>query len=550
MLLSLSIKNFVLIDNLQINFDDGLSIITGETGAGKSILLGALGLVLGDRADTSKIKNTSQKCVIEAVFNVKNYNLKSFFADHDLDYDENTIIRREVLPQGKSRAFINDTPINLNHLQHLKSALIDIHSQQDTAKLNELDYQFQIIDGLAKTEAELNKFTKKLNRLKKLSKELEALKELQKNKQLAYDYNLYIFNELEKAKLKTGEFEALETEIEKLEHIDSIGQSVKTAIQLTETDEVGLRAMLQKYKLALENIAQYDANCNTLKQRIQSLLIEFDDLHNELLNYQEQINLNPQTLAEKQERFNLLNNLLQKHQLNNINELLIKQNALEADLKLVENADQELKYRENEIDSLKSELLKIGDKIHQKRIKILPKLKNDLENQLAKLGMQKARFAISLNKEKNFYNNGTDNLAFLFSANQGTPFGKITKVASGGELSRIMLAIKAILSKYNNLPTIIFDEIDAGVSGEVANNVAQILKFMAGKMQVLAISHLPQIAAKGKQHFKVYKQVKQNETLTLIKLLNTNERIDELAEMLGGKNKSHSAILHAKALLQ
>jgi len=549
-LISLSIKNFVLIDNLQINFEDGLSIITGETGAGKSILLGALGLVLGERADISKIKNNAKKCIIEAVFNIKNYHLKSFFKQYNLDYEENTILRREILPQGKSRAFINDTPINLINLQQLQSVLIDIHSQQDTIKLNNLSYQFKIIDSLAKTEVELISFAKKFNKLKNLNKNLETLKESKKNKQLVYDYNLYIFNELKQANLKIGELEALELDIEKLEHIDAIGQSVNTAIQLANADEIGLINTIQKYKLAIENISQFDANCGELKNRIISLNIEFNDLHNELLNYKEQINLNPQTLTEKQERFNLLNNLLKKHQLNNVSALLVKQEALAKDLELVENADEKVKQRKKEIDSLKLELMQIGTEIHQKRIATLPRLKKDLENKLSKLGMQKARFAISLKKENNFYNNGIDNLEFLFSANQGTPFGKINKVASGGELSRIMLAIKSIISKYNNLPTIIFDEIDTGVSGEVANNVGEIIEIMGTKMQVIAISHLPQIAAKGKQHFKVYKQIKENETLTLIKRLNVNERIDELAEMLGGKNKSQSAILHAKALLQ
>jgi len=548
-LLSLSIKNYVLIDNLQINFEDGLSIITGETGAGKSILLGALSLVLGERADISKIKNTTKKCIIEAVFNIKNYHLKSFFSKYNLDYEEETILRREILPQGKSRAFINDTPINLNSLQQLKSALIDIHSQQDVAKLNELNYQFKIIDGLANTKNELINFTNKFDKLKKLIKELETLKDSQKNKQLAYDYNLFIYNELVKAEIKTGELETLEKEIETLEHIDAIGQSLKTAIQLANADEIGLINTLQKYKTALDNISRYDANCNILKERIESLVIEFEDLHNELINYQEKINLNPQTLSEKQDRSDLLNNLLQKHQLSDINDLLLKQKALASDLELVENADEILKHREEEITILKSELIQIGEEIHQKRIKILPKLKEDLESQLSKLGMEKARFSISLKKENNFYNNGINNLEFLFSANLGSPFGKISKIASGGEQSRIMLAIKAILSKYNNLPTIIFDEIDTGVSGEVANNVGNILELMGNKMQVIAISHLPQIAAKGKQHFKVYKQVLENETLTSIKLLNNNERIDELAKMLGGKKITDSAILHAKSLL-
>ncbi len=550
MLASLSINNFVLIDSLQINFEGNLSIITGETGAGKSILLGALSLVLGERADTTKIKNKEQKCVIEAVFKIKNYHLAPFFEANDLDYQDETLIRREILPNGKSRAFINDTPIVLGTLQELSRFLIDVHSQQDASNLNDSEFQFQFIDSLAKTQVELLNYTESLSQLKHLEKELQSLKDTQNQKQLAYDYNLFVYNELLNAKLKEGELEALETTIETLEHTDLIVQSLSAAILLAEADEVGLLEMLRKYKLAFESISRYDANFSEHANRINSLKIEFDDLHSEVLNYQESINLDPQELIVKQDRLNLLNSLLQKHHLSAVSDLILKRDDLANDIELVENAEAELSERSNQIQKLKDDLLKVGQQIHQKRQTIIPKLQKDLEQYLHQLGMQNARFSIRLTETKQFFNNGIDQLDFLFSANQGVDFGKITKVASGGERSRIMLAIKAILSNYSNLPTIIFDEIDTGVSGEVANTVGVILQEMAKNMQVIAISHLPQIAAKGVYHYKVYKEVIENDTVTHLKLLTAAERIVEIAEMLGGKTQTASAIMHAKTLLK
>lgn len=550
MLASLSINNFVLIDSLQINFEGNLSIITGETGAGKSILLGALSLVLGERADATKIKNKAQKCVIEAVFKIKNYHLAPFFEANDLDYQDETLIRREILPNGKSRAFINDTPIVLGTLQELSRFLIDVHSQQDASNLNDSEFQFQFIDSLAKTQVELLNYTESLSQLKHLEKELQSLKDTQNQKQLAYDYNLFVYNELLNAKLKEGELEALETTIETLEHTDLIVQSLSVAILLAEADEVGLLEMLRKYKLAFESISRYDANFSEHANRINSLKIEFDDLHSEVLNYQESINLDPQELIVKQDRLNLLNSLLQKHHLSAVSDLILKRDDLANDIELVENAEAELSERSNQIQKLKDDLLKVGQQIHQKRQTIIPKLQKDLEQYLHQLGMQNARFSIRLTETQQLFNNGIDLLEFLFSANQGADFGKMTKVASGGERSRIMLAIKAILSNYSNLPTIIFDEIDTGVSGEVANTVGVILQEMAKNMQVIAISHLPQIAAKGVYHYKVYKEVIENDTVTHLKLLTATERIVEIAEMLGGKTQTASAIMHAKTLLK
>jgi len=550
LLTSLAIQNYILIDHLKIDFKEGLSIITGETGAGKSILLGALGLVLGQRADLSIIKNTDKKCIIEAVFNIKSYNLYSFFKENDLDYEDESILRREILPSGKSRAFLNDTPVNLNVLQNLSNYLIDVHAQQETAKLSQLDYQFQIVDVLAHTEESLDSYKEKLYRLKLKEKELDQLI-AEKNQSLVnHDYNVFIYDELLKSNLEVDELALLENSLEKLENIDTISQALNTAINTAESPETGLNDLLSTYLASLKTISQYDTNFSQLTKRIESLKIEFDDIYQELLDYKETIDLDPNELIEKQERYSILNNLLQKHRLATIAELIVKRDQLERKIALVNNSDAAIKDVENQIDSLKNSLLKLGDTIHKKRQIILPDLQEKLENILAKLGMPHAQFNIILSRSNRLMSNGIDTLEFLFKANKGGQLGKVSKVASGGERSRIMLAIKAILSDYSQLPTIIFDEIDAGISGEVANAVATILQNMAKNMQVLAITHLPQIAAKGHQHYKVFKEVQHSETKTHLKMLDNKARILELAEMLGGKKITESALLHAKALLQ
>ena len=550
MLASLSIQNYILIDHLKIDFKEGLSIITGETGAGKSILLGALGLVLGERADLSIINNTDKKCIIEAVFAIQNYKLKAFFTANDLDYEDESILRREILPSGKSRAFLNDTPVTLNVLQSLSSYLIDVHAQQETAKLSQLEYQFQIVDVLAHTSESLAQYTQKLQRLKFKEKELAQLIEDKNQSVINQDYDNFIFDELTKANLAEDELPALESTLEKLENIDSISQSINVAVNTAEASEIGINDALNTFTSALKNIAKYDVNFSELSNRIESLKIEFDDIYQELLDYKETIDLDPAILQQKQERLNLLNTLLQKHRVATIADLVAKKDQLERKIALVNNSDAVILEVENQIKVLKERLLKLGDTIHKKRQIIVPDLQKKLENLLAKLGMPHAQFDIVITKTDNLFANGIDNLAFLFKANKGGQFDKISKVASGGERSRIMLAIKAILSQYSQLPTIIFDEIDAGISGEVANAVATILQSMTKNMQVLAITHLPQIAAKGHQHYKVFKETQDATTKTDLKLLNNEERVIELAEMLGGKKISESAILHAKALLQ
>lgn len=550
MLTSLSIQNYILIDHLKIDFKEGLSIITGETGAGKSILLGALGLVLGERADLSTINNTDKKCIIEAVFNIKKYPLHSFFKANDLDYEDESILRREILPSGKSRAFLNDTPVTLSILQSLSSYLIDVHAQQETSKLSQLAYQFQIVDVLAHTSETLEQYQQKLHQLKLKEKELVQLIEDKNQSTLNQDYNTFIFDELSKANLIEAELFTLEKDLEKLENIDSISQAINTAIKTSEASETGITDLLSNYVASLKTIAKYDTHFLSIAERIESLKIEFDDIYQELINYNEAIDLDPVAFQKKQERFNILNTLLQKHRVATIAELIVKRDQLERKIALVNNSDAVISEVENQIKTLRDSLLKLGATIHKKRDIILSDLRKKLENILAKLGMPHAQFNIVLTKTNQLFSNGIDQLEFLFKANKGGAFGKISKVASGGERSRIMLAIKAILSQYSQLPTIIFDEIDAGISGEVANAVAAILQEMTKNMQVLAITHLPQIAAKGHQHYKVYKEIEGSSTKTHLKLLNKEERILELAEMLGGKKITESAVLHAKALLQ
>lgn len=550
MLLSLSIQNYILIDRLEIHFEKDLSIITGETGAGKSILLGALGLVLGARADLSVISNADKKCIIEAVFDIDKYNLSAFFKENDLDYEPQSIFRREILPSGKSRAFLNDTPVTLNVLQNLSNSLIDVHAQQEKNKLGQRNYQFQIVDILANTDEILEQYQQKLLVLELKEKELIKLKEVQKQSILNQDYNTYIYNELSKSDLKEDELLQLESSLEKLENIDSISRATNAALNIAEAPETGINDLLNNYLSELRIIAKFDTNFEALTKRIESLKIEFDDIFQELLNYRETINIDPKILQTKQERLNLLNALLQKHHVSTIKALIEKRDKLERDIALVNNSETVISEVENIIRLLKMSLLEMGEKIHRKREIILPDLQEKLENILVRLGMPYAQFDIVLTKTNQLFSNGIDRLDFLFKANKGGHFGDISKIASGGEQSRIMLAIKAVLSKYSQLPTIIFDEIDAGISGEVANAVAEILQSIAKNMQVIAITHLPQIAAKGNQHYKVFKEIQGTTTKTHLKILNNEERIKELAEMLGGKKITDSALLHAKALLQ
>ncbi len=549
MIVSLSIENFALIEKLSVRFSDGFSVITGETGAGKSILLGALGLVLGKRADLSSLKNKEEKCIIEAHFKIGDYNLQSFFTANDLDYEEETIIRREILPSGKSRAFINDTPVNLNELQELSNFLIDIHSQHQTQELSDDTVQFQIIDSVASNMEVLNEYSSQLKEYKRLNFDIKSKKELLLSLAKEKEYNSFLLEELLVAKLKAGEQEEFETRFEKLNNVELINENLSRILSLANQEQFGVIQNLKDIKVSIQKITSYSQEFSDLSDRISSLLIEFDDIEKEIAELAETINSDPEALQILNEKLQLIYSLQKKHQVNTVEELIEIQNEL--DVKVISSItlESEINALQLQIKNTETALNDLANQLHKNRIATLPILTSKLETILANLGMVNARFGIQISQKETYFNNGKDEIQFLFSANKGSDFGLLKKVASGGEMSRLMLAVKSILSEYSKLPTIIFDEIDTGVSGEIAHKMGDILKHMSENMQVFAITHLPQIAGKGKEHIKVYKVIKDDQTLSELKLLSKEERVMEIAQMLSGSNVSESALNHAKELL-
>lgn len=549
MLTGLSIKNYALIDQLQVNFNDGFTIITGETGAGKSILLGGLSLILGKRADLSSLRDTEKKCIIEATFDISNYNLKSLFIAEDLDYEAQTIIRREILPSGKSRAFVNDSPVKLNSLQLLGEKLIDIHSQHETLQLTDDNFQFQVIDALAETSENLVTYKEYLKTYKSLQKELKQLQQFQAEAIKEHDYNSFLLNELVSANLKPDELAELEEEFEVLSNVESIQEKLESVNQLLSEEQIGVLTNLREVKNTMQKLALISANYKDLSERVNSALIELDDVATEVEGFQTELDVNPKRLEEVEGKLSAINNLMQKHIVQTIPELIEIREQLAQKVEATENVDKDILNKEKEIKAVVKQLDSEAAIITKKRNEAIPKLITQLEEILSHLGMPNAQFKITLNNSEIFLFNGKDELDFLFSANKGGQFNTLKKAASGGELSRIMLAIKSILSKYIKLPSIIFDEIDTGVSGEISNKMADIMSQMSQKMQVFSITHLPQIAAKGNTHFKVYKEDVDNVTTSNLIQLDYDERVVELAQMLGGTTLSDSAIAHAKQLL-
>lgn len=549
MLTSLSIANFALIEKLEMNFSNQFSIITGETGAGKSILLGALGLVLGKRADLTSLKDKEQKCIIEAHFQIGKYNLKEFFSLNDLDYEEHTIIRREILPSGKSRAFINDSPVNLNELQDLSDFLLDIHSQHQTQELSDEAYQIQIVDAVANHQTVLEEYKTFLSKYKSTKSELK--KRLLEKETLAkeQDYNTFLLEELFAANLKAGEQAELESVFEKLSNVEFIKESLNKSLAITNEEQVGLIQNLKEVKSSLQKIATLSPEFNNLFERVSTVLIEFDDISNELLNQADKLVNDPEKLEFINQKLQLIYALQKKHQVESIEELLVIQNDLDSKVVLVVDLESIIQKLEKQLQEDVLNLDKVAAVLSENRSKAVPVLVNQITDILLQLGMPNARFQFEIRPVENYLASGKDEIQLLFSANKGTDFGLLKKVASGGEMSRIMLAIKAILAKYSKLPTIIFDEIDTGVSGEIAHKMGDIMKKMSQEMQVFAITHLPQIAAKGHQHYKVFKSVQGESTISELKLLSQEDRITEIAEMLSGKDISDSALNHAKALL-
>lgn len=549
MLTHLSIKNYALIESLAVNFKDQLSIITGETGAGKSILLGALGLVLGKRAESSILKDATQKCIIEAQFSISNYNLISFFEENDIDFEAETIIRREILPSGKSRAFINDTPTTLQVLNQLSEKLIDVHSQHQTLQLSDASFQFQILDALANNFAKIESYKRGLTLYTKLVKELEKLKQDQDKEKEQYEYNLHLFEELKNANLKVEEQEEIEQTLDKLNNIEEIKINLSEAQSLAVNEEIGLQTLLNTLTTNFSKIATYSSDYKELYDRILSLKIEFDDITGEIETANEYVNFDPSELEKLNDRLQLIYNLQKKHSVDTIKNLLEVQESLSVKVDAVQNSSTSIRDKENEVNEVTQKIDVLAKTIFDKRAKAIPVLVKKLEKMLSNLGMENTRFKFDIQHSNSYFQNGKDELQLLISANKGANFGELKKVASGGELSRIMLSVKSILSEYLKLPTIIFDEIDTGVSGDVSQKMAEVMQQMSENMQVITITHLPQIAAKGQQHYKVYKQDLSNNIITKLKELSEDERITEIAEMLGGKNITSTAIEHAKELL-
>jgi DNA repair protein RecN (Recombination protein N) len=549
MLTRLIIKNFALIEELSISFSNGFSIITGETGAGKSILLDALSLILGKRADLSSLKNKEEKCVIEGVFIISKYQLKPFFEVNDLDYEEQTIIRREILPSGKSRAFINDSPVNLTDLVVLGEMLIDIHSQHQSNELSEENFQFAVIDAIANNQTLLENYNQKLKEYRKLKSSLEDLEISLSSSLREQDYNSFLYTELVDAKLTENEQIEFESTLEKLTHAELIKEQFEKSILLAESDQFGLLVHLKELKTTIQKISSFSNDYKEIYNRVESLTIELKDIVAEMNHLADNVVHDPIQLEYIQQKLQIIYGLQKKHQVSSVEELLKIQSELQNKVIVVSSLEEKKQSIILTINTCMHELNEIATKIHINRMDKIPLLNDLLVKILVQLGMPNVQFDIKITPTDNYLSNGKDTIQFLISTNKGSDFGLLKKVASGGEMSRIMLAVKSVLANYTNLPTLILDEIDAGVSGEIANKMGEIMKEMSGKMQLFAITHLPQIAAKGNFHYKVYKLNDELNTKSEIKKLNNDERVLEIAQMLSGSSVSDSAINHAKALL-
>ena len=549
MLTSLSIKNYALIQSVQLSFDKGFTVITGETGAGKSILLGALGLITGKRADMSSAGDTTQKCIVEGVFQIEGYKLNPFFKENDLDYDKATIVRREILPSGKSRAFINDTPVTLAQLSVLGARLVDIHSQNKTLQVVQNDFQFEMIDTFSDNLKLLKEYKTVFDSWKDSKNRLTQLLEKKKQAQLEFDYQSFLFTELDEASLRIGEYITLEEELNTLSNADEIMQQLAVAVQNISLEGSGAIDQLTAARASISRLNNYGAQYTAIYERINSTLLELEDIGASLSDMSDAVDADPLTLERLNGRMQLLHALLKKHQVATVEDLIEIRDKLDNELQEVAGADDEIEALELKIQTQNDNAIELATLLHKERIAAAPNLKSLVEKLLRELGMPNAQFEVSINPQETLSPTGTDALEFLFSANKGSDLKPLGKGASGGELSRVMLALKSVLSKHKQLPTLIFDEIDTGVSGDIAVKMGGILKKMGRTMQLISITHLPQIAGQGTAHLKVYKKDTNERTQTFIKALKKDERIVEIAAMLGGNQQSQAAIDHAKNLL-
>ena len=549
MLQHLRIQNFALIEQTEVHLNKGLTVITGETGAGKSILLGALGLTLGNRADVSSLHNKAKKCIIEAQFNIAEYQLKSFFETHELDFEEVTTIRREITPEGKSRAFVNDTPVTIAVLKELGDQLIDIHSQHETLLLKETNFQFELVDAFAQTTLLFIEYKKQFNALQKLKKQVEELviQEIQAKKEL--DYFQFQFSELDEANIKVGEQHQLEEESETLENAEFIkGNLVKSSIAISGGDE-NVVSGLAIVKQQLQSVAKFGKHFNELYERINSVTIELKELSKDIDACEEDVVYDNARLEEVNAQLDKLNRLLKKHGAKSEDELLVIKDDIEKKLQQFSSLELSIEKTQKEISLLEKQCKILAKDLSDKRQKSTVGIEQNIKAMVASLSMANAQFKIELKQQDKLTINGLDAISFLFTANKGADFKELHKTASGGELSRLMLCLKALLAERTALPTIIFDEIDTGVSGDVADKIGNILLAMGKTMQVITITHLPQMASKGTNHLFVYKSDTKDKTTSSIKPLTTDERVAEIAKMLSTGMPTETAIKNAKELL-
>ncbi|MBN2756314.1 MAG: DNA repair protein RecN [Bacteroidales bacterium] len=549
MLKSLSIKNYALIDKIEIDFFNGFSIITGETGAGKSILLGALSLILGQRADTGILKDKEKKCVIEGSFYIKGYQLESFFIENEIEYENESILRREISPNGKSRAFINDLPVNLNLLKDIGLQLVDIHSQHQSLNLNNSIFQLNVIDVFASNSKILTEYQSNFINYIKTKSELEKITELATKTKADFDFFNFQYNEIENAKLQEGEQESLEEEAKTLNNSEEIQSNLSNIFNLLSENEISVINALKDAQHSVEKISKFSDKIDELAKRINSVNIEIKDIAAEVELIAGDIVFDSERVEIINQRLDLIYALQQKHKVKSVFELTEIKNNLEINLLEINSYDEKIKKLTQELEELTNKLNANSKELSEKRKNAFAEIENYIFNQLIQLGMPNSKFKIEHNFTEDFTKNGRDKIKFLFSANKNTDIQDIAKVASGGEISRLMLSIKSLLSKSSGLPTIIFDEIDTGVSGEIADKMGSIMEQMSYGMQVVNITHLPQVAAKGNKHYLVYKNDDENNSSTGIKLLSKEERLQEIAKMLSGENITKEAIENAKVLL-
>jgi DNA repair protein RecN (Recombination protein N) len=549
MLKSLFISNYALIDEVQLNFHKGMTAITGETGSGKSILLGAFGMLLGERADSKSIRDEKQKCIVEAIFDLKGYGLKKFFKEADLDYEEQTTIRREISPGGKSRAFINDTPVQLATLRTLGEALVDIHSQHENSLLGQRDFQFGVVDAFAKNVELIREYNTVFDQYKEVKSELENVLVNEASLRRELDFVQFQLGELEKANLDGLDQQALEQELDTLNNAETIKSTLDGVCRSLDHDVQGVLPALKHAKSSVSKIESFNQSLGEFSKRLDSCYIELQDLNREMEAFGEGISTDDRRTEIINEELSQLYLLQKKHGLNSVEELIRLRAELAEKSQGFGNFDERIDELKNKVDGFKIEMTNLAGQITATRKKAAIAASSEVKKYFTELSLEHAELVIDISSSKDFHAFGLDEINFLFRANKGGQLQPVKAVASGGEISRVMLAIKASISKHKQLPVLILDEIDQGVSGEVGKKIGSILKGMSEGMQLLTITHLPQIAGKAEHHLKVFKTTDKNSTSTFVKEITGEDRVNELAEMLSGKSISKAAIENAKELM-